>query len=91
MLEKVIESMSAKWATSQGWLTYKFVSPAQRGVPDRVFIKGGRVVFIELKTKTGVVGKLQQYVMDDMVAHGAEVHVCRSVEEVQDVLNNEEE
>jgi len=86
MLEKDIERKSAQWAKRNDWLTYKFTSPAQRGVPDRVFIKGGRVVFIEYKTAKGRTTKLQDLVIAAMRAHGAEVYVCRSVDETKEVL-----
>ena len=37
-----------------GCLVYKFVSPGNDGVPDRIVITpGGRVIFVELKTERG--------------------------------------
>jgi Holliday junction resolvase len=48
--EAKIERKLARWAKDNGCLTYKFSSPANRGVPDRIFIlPGGRVLFMELK------------------------------------------
>jgi hypothetical protein len=32
ILERDIEAKAVKWAKANGWLTYKFVSPSQRGV-----------------------------------------------------------
>lgn len=50
MLEKTIEKKVCDYAKKQGCLVYKFVSPAHRGVPDRMFITPkGRVFFIEFK------------------------------------------
>lgn len=46
-----VESECCKWATKNGWLTYKFTSPSRRAVPDRVFIGYGVVLWIELKRK----------------------------------------
>jgi hypothetical protein len=49
-VEKEIEKKVCKYAESKGILQYKFVSPAHRGVPDRVFIMpNGSVFFIEFK------------------------------------------
>lgn len=51
-VEKEIEKKVCKYAESKGILQYKFVSPAHRGVPDRVFIlPSGPVFFIEFKRK----------------------------------------
>ncbi len=48
--EKDIEAKVVKYAKSQGCLCYKFVSPSNRGVCDRVVIApGGEVLFLELK------------------------------------------
>jgi len=38
MLERDIERKVCEMAKVAGWLAFKFVSPAQRGVPDRIFI-----------------------------------------------------
>ncbi len=47
--EKAIEKKVVAWATAQGFYTRKFSSPAHRGVPDRIFIRKGCVVFLEFK------------------------------------------
>jgi hypothetical protein len=48
--EAKIERKLTRWAKDNGCLTYKFSSPANRGVPDRIFIlPGGKVLFMELK------------------------------------------
>lgn len=49
-LEKDIEKKVCDYATSKGWLVYKFTSPARAAVPDRLLIApGGRVIFCEFK------------------------------------------
>lgn len=51
-LEKQLEAKIGKWCKANGFLYYKFSSPAKRGVPDRVAIApGGGVGFLELKRK----------------------------------------
>lgn len=49
MLEKQIESAVCDYAKAKGMMVYKFTSPARAAVPDRLFIKNGRVFFIEFK------------------------------------------
>lgn len=86
MLEKDIEARARAWAISEGWLVYKFVSPATRSVPDRVFIRDGRVVFIEFKRPGGALTPGQTREIARMRRAGAEVHVCYSVEEAKVAL-----
>ena len=49
MSESKLESQVVKLCRKLGLLTYKFSSPSQRGVPDRVIMGGGIVFFLELK------------------------------------------
>jgi hypothetical protein len=49
MSESKLESQVVKLCGKWGLLTYKFASPSQRGVPDRVIMGGGKVLFLELK------------------------------------------
>jgi len=86
VLEKDIEKKAVAAAKRNGWLSYKFSSPAHRGVPDRLFIKGGNVVFIEFKRPGGKASKLQELVMQTMRDAGAEVYVCWSVEDAAGAL-----
>ena len=47
MRESKIEKACKEWAEMSGWLTMKYTG--ERGYPDRLFLKGGVVVWIELK------------------------------------------
>lgn len=50
MRERVIEQYLVKKAKDAGGRAYKFVSPGNSGVPDRiVMLPGGCIVFTELK------------------------------------------
>lgn len=73
--EKDIEAKVTKWAKGHGWLSYKFVSPSQRGVPDRVFIKHGTVVFVEFKAPGKTATPLQRATIAKMLASGADVRI----------------
>ncbi len=49
ILEKHIEQHVCDYAKSKGILCYKFTSPANRSVCDRIFMYNGFVFFIEFK------------------------------------------
>lgn len=50
MKEKLIERDGVKYAQDRGWIVYKWSSPGQRGVHDRLHFKRGIVFTIEYKT-----------------------------------------
>lgn len=85
--ERDIESKAVKWAKDHGWLVYKFVSPSQRGVPDRVFIKDGRIVWVEFKAPGKTPTQLQAQTIRKMQAQGCEVYVCDNVESAINALS----
>lgn len=85
-LESAIESAACKKARLRGWLVYKFVSPAQRGVPDRMFIKKGRILWIEFKAPGEEPTSLQEIKMREMIDAGAEVHWVDNVEAALEIL-----
>ena len=50
MKESEIEARLVRGVKALGGVAYKFVSPGNVGVPDRVVVlPGGRVIFVELK------------------------------------------
>jgi Holliday junction resolvase len=80
--ESSIERKVVEYCRDHGFLCYKFVSPNQRGVPDRILVlPGGRVVFVELKAPTGSCTKLQLHEQQKLAEHNAEVWVVKSFEE----------
>lgn len=64
MLEKEVEAYLVKQVEGRGGKAYKFVSPAHRGVADRVVVLPGSpaaaVWFVEVKTETGRLSPLQE-------------------------------
>jgi len=79
-LESELEKDAIDFAKKHGWLVMKFVSPGKRGVPDRIFIREGRVVFIEFK-RSGELPRVQQKKrIKELQDHGANVYVCDSLD-----------
>jgi hypothetical protein len=88
MLESTIEKAVVTWAKSNGWLSYKMTSQFARGWPDRLFIKTGRVVFIEFKAPGKKPTVKQQLVIDRLIAEQSEVYVIDNREDGINVLTS---
>ena len=50
MTEAQLEKKIVQFAKTLGIYTRKFTSPGHRAVPDRIFMHGGTVLFLEIKT-----------------------------------------
>ena len=88
MLEKQIEKKVCEYAESLGWLHYKFKSMSNKAVPDRIFIKGGVVLFVEFKAKGKRPSKLQLKVHEQFRAQGMNVCVIDDVESGKEMINH---
>jgi hypothetical protein len=86
MLEKEIERKACKWAKENGWLPYKFTSPAHRSVPDRIFVRNGIVAFIEFKRPGERLTAGQIRELDRLRGENVWTAVAYSVEEAQRFL-----
>lgn len=75
MLESAVEEYLGRRIKALGGKYYKFTSPGNSGVPDRIVILRGLVVFVELKQDTGSLSKVQRIQIKGMTANGAKVHV----------------
>ena len=81
MLEKDLEKKIVTKAKQLGFLSYKFVSPSTKGVPDRIFInKNGKVFFIEFKSAKGKLTKLQEKKISELTTNKAQVFVVNNEE-----------
>ena len=71
MNEHVIEHHIVKYCRDHQILCFKFVSPAHRGVPDRILIgRNGVVAFLEVKKPGKRPTALQNHVMSQILACG---------------------
>lgn len=87
MLEKEIERRLGSEVRKRGGLYYKFVSPGNPGVPDRIIITPwGRVVFVELKTDKGRLSARQIWQRERLQRCGAEVRVVKGWGAAQTLL-----
>ncbi len=85
--ERDIEKWLASQVKKMGGEAYKFVSPGNDGVPDRlVCIPGGLVYFIELKTDQGQPSGIQQWQMERLRKMGCNVFLITGMEEAKDFI-----
>ena len=90
MKESTIERKLVQGVKALGGRVYKFVSPGNAGVPDRmVVLPGGRITFVELKTETGRLSKVQRFQIGQLEKLGCDVRVLRGADAVQRFLNQE--
>lgn len=88
-LEKDIEKAVCAYAKKLGCLVYKFVSPGQRGVPDRMIILPfGTVVFIEFKTPQGKLSPIQEREIAKLREKGIRTHVVNNAETGKRLLDS---
>lgn len=84
--EKKLEKRCTDVSKANGWYTTKLSSPSHRGVPDRIFIREGNVVFVEFKAPGNHPTKLQAHTIDQMQDHGALVYVVDTIEKFKALL-----
>lgn len=83
MKESAIEARLVRLVRSRGGLCFKFVSPGNPGVPDRIVITPeGRTVYVELKTEAGRLAAIQKWQHAEMRKRGAEVRTLKGLDQV---------
>lgn len=84
MRESSIESKLVRMVRERGGLCFKFVSPGNPGVPDRIVITpAGRTVYVELKTEVGRLAAIQKWQHEEMRKRGADVRTLKGLEQVK--------
>ena len=88
MLEKEVEKFLVREVKKIGGVSFKFISPGNAGVPDRIVIlPTGKIVFAELKTDKGKLTKLQEVQIKKISDLGADARVLRGIEGVKEFIN----
>lgn len=82
--EKALEKDLREWAKKEGGLALKWVNPWFTGVPDRiVFLPGGILAFVELKSPGKIPGKRQKIVFPILEKLGWPVWVIDTKEKLE--------
>ena len=79
MRESHIEQTVNKYARAQGWLTFKWTSPSQRGVPDMIYFRDGECLMIEFKAPGRKATAYQHAIHKRLKEHGFHVYVVDNV------------
>lgn len=80
MRESELESILVREVRKEGGKAYKWVSPGNAGVPDRIiFFPGGEIYFVELKADGGTVSSLQMMQIRKIRALGQQATVVRGL------------
>jgi hypothetical protein len=88
MLESKIEEWLNKQIKSLGGKSYKFVSPGNPGVPDRIYLlPDGRVYFVELKRVIGKLSNVQVWQREQFQTMGTEIRVIYGMEQAKEFID----
>ena len=81
--EKEIQNEIRRYLQIRGWYVIRIQQGmgAHKGLSDLIAVKGGRVVFAEIKTPRGRLSEYQREFERELAAHGGEYVVLRSVED----------
>jgi hypothetical protein len=86
MLERDIERRLRLGIKALGGKVYKFSSPGNNGVPDRIVLIQGKCYFVETKKPGEQLDPLQRAVKKDFAKLGFKVYKLSSVEDVDKFL-----
>lgn len=87
MKESELERRFCRLVEQAGGKAYKFVSPGNSGVPDRIVVlPGGRIGFVELKRPGETPWKLQQFRRQELEGLGCYTAVVDSLECAEAVI-----
>lgn len=87
MLEREVEKKLVDGVRRMGGRAYKFVSPGNDGVPDRIVVLPDTApMFVELKTESGKLSSLQKVQITRLEKLGQNVRVLYGSKDVENFL-----
>ena len=85
-LEKEVEARLRDRIKAAGGASWKFVSPNNRGVSDRIALIQGRTIYIEVKRDGGKLSTLQRSFMEKVLDNGGEYALVEGMQGVDDFI-----
>jgi hypothetical protein len=87
MRERDIEKKMLNAVRKMGGEAFKWVSPGNDGVPDRiVMLPGGRLIFVELKADRGRLSPVQKIQIRRIQKLGQDVEVVQGMDGLEEFL-----
>jgi hypothetical protein len=88
-LEKEIERKIVFHCKARGLLCYKFVSPANSGVPDRTILGQGKALYLEVKRrgKQPTALQLREIARINKVGGAVAANWCDSIEQARLIID----
>lgn len=90
MKESIIENKVCEYAKNKGWLVYKFTSPGNISVPDRIFIRREIIFMIEFKAEGKKPTKLQEKTINKIKNEKIEVFIIDNIDKGIKIINSYE-
>ena len=90
MQEKKLQNFCLTFCKKNAILAVKVDSTSSRGWPDlTLLLPNGTVLFVELKTETGVLSALQKRMLGKITQNNGKAHVIRNIKEFTELINRE--
>ena len=87
LIEAYIQRRGSEKLRDLGCLVVKMRGEQQNGMPDLLVIPmDSPMYFVEVKTVTGELTRIQEFVHKKLVAQGVAVYVARSIQEIEDTF-----
>lgn len=87
MLESKIEAWLNDQIKIMGGKSYKFVSPGNPGVPDRIYIlPNEKIYFVELKRVIGKLSNVQLWQRDEFQKMGVKIRIIYGMDQAKDFI-----
>lgn len=86
MSEATIERAVCAFAKQYGCLVLKLAGPNQKGQPDRMFLRDGKVLFVEFKAPGKKPTALQMKWMSDLFCNNFPAFVCDDINEGKQLI-----
>ncbi len=84
MRESPIQTAVCNYATSLGWMVFRFTI---RSHPDRMFIRNGKFFFIEFKATGKKATRLQAHTIKKIQAQGFQVYVVDDIDQGKGIVD----
>jgi len=85
--EKELEAACTRYARERDWLSIKLENTGHTGIPDRLFLKGGRAVFVEFKTPgSGRLSVFQLHWLEQLNREQFTARMIWTIEEFKELI-----